>query len=103
MDPLPIDPAQLARQAETIAALVAQRDYVLRQAAEDRERWKYERETWDRTAEALLAQKASVPTKVEVCRIFDAMCILTYQLQPSTIYRRRIRGKGRSMTWKCGR
>ncbi|KAF5321070.1 hypothetical protein D9619_000134 [Psilocybe cf. subviscida] len=65
VDPLPIDPAQLSRQAETIAALIAQRDYVLRQAADDRERWKYERETWDRTAEALLTQKASAPTKVE--------------------------------------
>lgn len=65
VDPLPIDPGQLGRQAETIAALIAQRDYVLQQAAEDRERWKYERETWDRTAEALLSQKSRSP-KIEV-------------------------------------
>ncbi|KAF8967486.1 hypothetical protein BDZ97DRAFT_2073535 [Flammula alnicola] len=57
-DQLPIDPAQLDRQADVIASLTAQRDFIVRQSEEERERWRSERETWERTAEALLSQKA---------------------------------------------
>ncbi|KAF8178021.1 hypothetical protein BJ912DRAFT_826972, partial [Pholiota molesta] len=54
---LPMDTTQLHRQAETIANLTTQRDYIVREMEEERERWRAEREVWDRTAEALLAQR----------------------------------------------
>ncbi|PPQ97743.1 hypothetical protein CVT26_001775 [Gymnopilus dilepis] len=63
----PIDPAQLERQAETIASLTAQRDFVIREVEEERERWRSEKEGWDRTAEALLTfrQKQNKSEDVE--------------------------------------
>lgn len=61
-----MDPTQLHRQAETIANLTAQRDYIVREMEEERERWRAEREVWDRTAEALLSQRTK-PQKSEVC------------------------------------
>lgn len=64
-DPLPVDPTQLERQANTIAELRIQRDFIARQAEEERERWRSERESWDRTAEALISQR-SRPEKSEV-------------------------------------
>lgn len=64
-DPLPVDPTQLERQANTIAELRTQRDFIARQAEEERERWRSERESWDRTAEALISQR-NRPEKSEV-------------------------------------
>ena len=64
-DPLPVDPTQLERQANTIAELRVQRDFIARQAQEERERWHSERENWDRTAEALISQR-NRPEKSEV-------------------------------------
>ncbi|PPQ65747.1 hypothetical protein CVT24_011780 [Panaeolus cyanescens] len=57
---LPIDPAQLERQAETIGQLILQRDLIVKQAEEERARWQAERESWERTAEALILQRAKV-------------------------------------------
>ena len=54
-DTLPVDATQLERQADVISVLTAQRDFLVRQAEEDRERWLSEREGWDRMAEALLS------------------------------------------------
>lgn len=64
-DPLPVDPTQLERQANTIVELRTQRDFIARQAEEERERWRSERESWDRTAEALISQR-NRPEKSEV-------------------------------------
>ena len=50
-----MDATQLERQADVISVLTAQRDFLVRQAGEDRERWLSEREGWDRMAEALLS------------------------------------------------
>ncbi|KAI0638572.1 hypothetical protein C8Q77DRAFT_1030137, partial [Trametes polyzona] len=49
-------PAQLASQAETIADLSFQRDMLLRQIADERERWQSERDMWSRTADILVAK-----------------------------------------------
>ncbi|KDR84420.1 hypothetical protein GALMADRAFT_712251 [Galerina marginata CBS 339.88] len=54
---LPVDPAQLERQAGTIANLTTQRDFIALQAEEERARWRSERESWERSAEALLSQR----------------------------------------------
>ncbi|KAF8805994.1 hypothetical protein BYT27DRAFT_7025856, partial [Phlegmacium glaucopus] len=56
-DPLPVDSTQLERQADAISVLTLQRDFLVRQAEEDRERWRSEREGWDRMAEALLSHR----------------------------------------------
>lgn len=71
-DPLPIDPVQLARQADTISSLTTQRDYIMREIEEERERWCVERDVWERTAEALLSQRVK-PQKSEV-RIVLYVC-----------------------------
>lgn len=57
-DSLPVDATQLERQADVISTLTSQRDFLVRQAEEDRERWHSEREGWDRMAEALLSHKS---------------------------------------------
>lgn len=49
---------QLLRQADVIAGLKEQRDFLIREADRERERWTAEREGWDRQAEALIAQRA---------------------------------------------
>ncbi|TFK46968.1 hypothetical protein OE88DRAFT_843394 [Heliocybe sulcata] len=54
----PPNPSQIVRQAETIAQLIRQRDFLIRQAEEARARWDAEREGWNRKAEALIAQHA---------------------------------------------
>ncbi|KAH9482145.1 hypothetical protein JR316_0004240 [Psilocybe cubensis] len=64
MTSVPVDPAQLERQAETISSLTAQRDFLVRQAVVDRERWQSERESWERSAEALLLVR-NRPSKPE--------------------------------------
>ena len=48
--------SQLHDQAESIALLIRQRQFLLDRQDEERELWKVEREGWDRTAEALLCQ-----------------------------------------------
>lgn len=47
---------QLLHQADVIASLAEQRDFLIRDAQEQRERWRTERAGWDREAEALIAQ-----------------------------------------------
>lgn len=70
-----IDPTQLLSQAATIAGLTSQRNFVIRQAEEERDRWQSERDGWERTAEALVAQRSkpgSSAAKDEVrCNYFD--------------------------------
>jgi hypothetical protein len=71
-----VDPTQLERQADTIADLRAQRDFIARQAEEERERWQSERESWDRSAEALISQR-SRPEKSEV-RLSNFLPLMAY-------------------------
>lgn len=52
-----LDSTQLVRQAETIAGLTVQRDFLAEQAEEERERWESEKDGWARMAEALIAQR----------------------------------------------
>ncbi|KAF8885825.1 hypothetical protein BD779DRAFT_659966 [Infundibulicybe gibba] len=58
----PSDSAQLAIQADTISRLLAQRDFLIRGAEEERARWEAEREGWHRTAEALIAARGGSRT-----------------------------------------
>lgn len=60
--------SQLASQAETIASLTTQRDILIHQHAEACANWQVERDGWERSAEALIAQKTAVVamTKDEV-------------------------------------
>lgn len=51
------DSSQLLRQADTIAGLVQQRDYLTRRVEEERSRWESEKESWDRISEALIIQR----------------------------------------------
>ncbi|KAJ7099689.1 hypothetical protein C8R44DRAFT_597101, partial [Mycena epipterygia] len=51
------DPSQLLRQADTIAGLVHQREYLMRCVEEERSRWESEKESWDRISEALIIQR----------------------------------------------
>ena len=44
-------------QASTISSLLTQRDLLLREREEERERWESERQGWDRIAEALIRTK----------------------------------------------
>ncbi|KAF7984733.1 hypothetical protein HWV62_11670 [Athelia sp. TMB] len=50
--------AQLLHQAELIANLTEQRDFLIREANAQKERWKAERAGWEREAEALITQRA---------------------------------------------
>lgn len=50
-------PAQLLLQAQTISSLLEQRNYLIREAEEQRARWESERDGWGRMAEALIAQR----------------------------------------------
>jgi hypothetical protein len=71
-----IDPTQLLSQAAIIAGLTSQRNFVIRQAEEERDRWQSERDGWERIAEALIAQRnkpGSSVAKDEVrCNYFDS-------------------------------
>ncbi|KAJ3981875.1 hypothetical protein F5890DRAFT_476615 [Lentinula detonsa] len=49
--------AQIASQAATILDLSIHRDYLVKQAEEERARWQSEREGWERASEALIAQR----------------------------------------------
>ncbi|KAG7442118.1 uncharacterized protein BT62DRAFT_457898 [Guyanagaster necrorhizus] len=51
------DPTQLFKQAETISGLMQERELMLQLFSEERARWKSEKEGWERSAEALIAQK----------------------------------------------
>ncbi|GLB34305.1 hypothetical protein LshimejAT787_0111890 [Lyophyllum shimeji] len=57
-----IDPSQLIHQAEVISGLTSQRDFLIRQAEEERERWLSEKDGWTRMAEALIAQRNKTTT-----------------------------------------
>lgn len=49
---------QLQKQAEIIRDLLVQRDYLINQILQERDRWQAERDGWDRTSEALVARHA---------------------------------------------
>ncbi|KAI0775861.1 hypothetical protein BD413DRAFT_469528, partial [Trametes elegans] len=53
-------PAQLASQADTIASLTNQRNMLLHQSADERQRWQAERDSWDRIADVLTAKARAV-------------------------------------------
>lgn len=59
------DSDQLFRQADTISALVQQRDLLLHQAEEQRLRWSSEKDGWARMAEALLSQQGKSRVNLE--------------------------------------
>jgi len=44
-------------QAEVISGLTSQRNFLVRQAEEERDRWSSQRDGWERMAEALIAQR----------------------------------------------
>lgn len=52
-----LDPTQLNRQADAISWLTAQRDFLLKQAEDERERWESEKDGWARMAEALIGRR----------------------------------------------
>ncbi|KAJ7177955.1 hypothetical protein C8R46DRAFT_1075463 [Mycena filopes] len=52
-----LDPTQLLRQADTIAGLIQQREYLARRVEEEKSRWESEKEGWDRMSEALLIHR----------------------------------------------
>ncbi|KAJ6588473.1 hypothetical protein B0H19DRAFT_1099574 [Mycena capillaripes] len=67
-----LDPSQLVRQADTIADLVHQREYLTRRLEEERSRWQSEKDGWDRMSEALLvrqSRKANGPDESELKRM----------------------------------
>ncbi|CAL1699948.1 unnamed protein product [Somion occarium] len=51
------DPMQLAVQADIIAGLTQQRNFLLEEKAEEQQRWEAEREGWERMAEALIGKR----------------------------------------------
>lgn len=60
---------QLQKQADLIRDLRVQRDYLISQILQERERWQAARDGWDRTSEALIARysrKANGSAKDEV-------------------------------------
>ncbi|TFY71973.1 hypothetical protein EVG20_g1012 [Dentipellis fragilis] len=52
------DTAQIMAQAETIADLTQQRDFLCRTFEEERARWEVEKQSFDRTAEALIGKRS---------------------------------------------
>ncbi|KAH9045247.1 hypothetical protein EDB85DRAFT_1830775, partial [Lactarius pseudohatsudake] len=52
------DVAQLYTQAQTIQELCRQRDFIIKEVAEERARWEAERHGFDRVAEALIAGRS---------------------------------------------
>ncbi|KAA1466619.1 hypothetical protein DENSPDRAFT_926000 [Dentipellis sp. KUC8613] len=52
------DTAQILAQAETIADLTQQRDFLCRTFDEERARWEVEKQSFDRTAEALIGKRS---------------------------------------------
>lgn len=65
-----LDPTQLTRQADAISWLTSQRDFLLKQAEEERERWESEKDGWARMAEALISRR----NKPGTATIKDAVC-----------------------------
>jgi hypothetical protein len=66
----PPDSAQLVYQADTISKLIEQREYLLRQAEDQRARWESERENWSRIAEAMVARR----TKTLNAQEYNEVC-----------------------------
>ncbi|KAI0940355.1 hypothetical protein AcV5_001486 [Taiwanofungus camphoratus] len=58
-------PSQLALQAETIAQLAVQRNFLLQERENQHARWDAERESWDRTAEALIGKRRAASDAAE--------------------------------------
>ncbi|KAF8509366.1 hypothetical protein BU17DRAFT_6384, partial [Hysterangium stoloniferum] len=57
--------SQLHAQAETIANLIQQRDFLVKRSMEERERWDSEKESWARAAQALILQGRKEMMQVE--------------------------------------
>ncbi|KAK7696089.1 hypothetical protein QCA50_000732 [Cerrena zonata] len=82
------DPAQLTVQAETIAGLTQQRNFLLAERTEEQKRWEAERESFDRITEALISKrKAAAGTRVvdddtqrHIARLEDDNKALKYKL-----------------------
>lgn len=53
------DQNQLTAQADAIAELTRQRDCLIKETIELKERWRVEQDGWDRMAEALIAQRTA--------------------------------------------
>ncbi|THV01979.1 hypothetical protein K435DRAFT_654282 [Dendrothele bispora CBS 962.96] len=49
--------AQLVQQATIISELTTQRDFLIQKADEERARWHSEKDSWERSAEALISQR----------------------------------------------
>ncbi|GJJ11417.1 hypothetical protein Clacol_005650 [Clathrus columnatus] len=58
-------PSQLHAQAETIANLIQQREFLIQRSADERELWDAERESWARAAQALLMRGRKEMTLVD--------------------------------------
>ncbi len=60
--------SQVMEQASTIANLSLQREFILERTEEEKGRWDAERESWSRTAEAVVTQaNKPTPTIYKVC------------------------------------
>lgn len=68
--------SQLLLQAEIISSLSTQRDLLLQRSEEQRHRWEAEQAGWERSAEALIAQRrkreSGMGESSEVCA--DSYC-----------------------------
>lgn len=69
-----LDPTQLNRQADAISWLTAQRDFLLKQAEDERERWESEKDGWARMAEALLAKRNKPTSSAPKDAVRDSIC-----------------------------
>lgn len=58
-------PSQLHAQAETIAHLIQQRDFLVNRSIEERERWDSEKDGWARAAQALIIRGRRESAQVE--------------------------------------
>ncbi|KAJ7164969.1 hypothetical protein C8R46DRAFT_1097735 [Mycena filopes] len=71
-----LDPTQLLRQADTIAGLIQQREYLACRVEEEKSRWESEKEGWDRMSEALLIhrhRKVTGPDDSELKKISSSL------------------------------
>ncbi|EPT00873.1 hypothetical protein FOMPIDRAFT_1097728, partial [Fomitopsis schrenkii] len=83
--------AQLATQADTIATLTLQRNLILESRNDERARWNVARETWERSAEALVRKQlaAKEPAAIDyyseqiIARLRDENGVLRYKLSDS--------------------
>lgn len=65
---------QLAVQADIIAGLTQQRNFLLEEKAEEQQRWEAEREGWERMAEALIGKRKAA---ADASSLDDVSVLLT--------------------------